>query len=165
MSPAHARLCRNLFVDADVGALRGACALAQQRGCPGDQVIGRQRGAQVVALDAALVVAFEMQCVAPVDQHEHRLQQVVAVGAPTGHMQEQVEFGRGRNVEQGFHAVIMGKPRQASSKIQQDAQYGAWGRCDAARCDAALIAGAQVDLPARVRGRAALDPVEQGLYR
>ena len=43
---------------------------------------------------------LEVQRVAPVDQHEHRLQQVVAVGAPADHVQEQVQLGRRRHVEQ-----------------------------------------------------------------
>ena len=46
----------------------------------------------------AVVAALEVQRVAPVDQHEHRLQQVVAVGAPADDVQEQVELGRRGNV-------------------------------------------------------------------
>jgi hypothetical protein len=44
---------------------------------------------------------FEVQRVGPVDQHEGRLQQVVAVGATPHHVQEEVQLGRRRQVEQG----------------------------------------------------------------
>ena len=47
--------------------------------------------------------SFKVQRVAPVDQHEDRLQQVVAVGPPARDVQEQVELGRCRHVVQRLH--------------------------------------------------------------
>ena len=55
-------------------------------------------GAQVVARQRAVAAPLEVQRVAPVDQHEHRLQQVIAVGAAADHVQEQVQLGRRRHV-------------------------------------------------------------------
>jgi hypothetical protein len=43
----------------------------------------------------------------PVEQHEDRLQQVVAVGAPAGDVQEQVQLGRRRHVVQRAHRLAV----------------------------------------------------------
>jgi len=68
--------------------------LLQQAGSANDQVFGGQVcGRKVFAADAAVVAQFEVQGVAPIDQHEDGLQQVVAVCAPAGDVQKQIEFG------------------------------------------------------------------------
>ena len=97
--PGHA------LVDADVGAERAAAGLLQRARGAQAQVVGRQRRAEVVALQPAVGAALEVQRVAPVDQHEHRLQQVVAVGAPADDVQEQVELGRRRHVVERVSSV------------------------------------------------------------
>ena len=56
-------------------------------------------------LSCAVAAQLEVQRVAPVDQHEDRLQQVVAVGAAAGDVQEQVELGRRRQVVDGLHRL------------------------------------------------------------
>jgi len=108
-APAHPGLGRNAFVNADIGTLRGACGFLQQSGRAGDQVICGQGGCQVMASNLAVCAQLEVQRVAPVDQHEYRLQQVVAVCTAPRHVQEQIELGRGWNVEKGFHAEMIGK--------------------------------------------------------
>src|SRR3954462_13778006 len=62
-----------------------------------------------------------MQGVVPVDQHEGRLQQVIAVGPPAGDVQEQVELGRRRNVVEG--------PHQCSKTTRRSAAGGGVARC------------------------------------
>ena len=57
-----------------------------------------QRLREVVPLQPSVGAPLDVQRVAPVDQHEHRLQQVVAVGASPDHVQEQVQLGRRRDV-------------------------------------------------------------------
>ena len=52
-----------------------------------------------------------MQRVTPIDQHENRLQQVVAVGAATRDVQKQVQFGRRRDIMQRFHGLIITRVR------------------------------------------------------
>ena len=84
---------------------RGCCRWPLQRARRAQaQVVGRQWRAQVVALQPAVVARLEVQRVGPVDQHEHRLQQVVAVVAPADHVQEQVQLGRRRHVVQRAQA-------------------------------------------------------------
>lgn len=76
-------------------ALRARSDLAGQRG------VG---GLNVFAADGAVVWArFDVQGVAPVQQQEHRLQQVVAVCAAANDVQKQVDLGRGWQVVERAH--------------------------------------------------------------
>jgi hypothetical protein len=85
-----------LLVHRDVHAQRRA-GLRLQRACGAQaQVVGRQRRPQIVACQGAVLAQLEVQPVAPVDELEHRLQQVVAIGAAPHHMKEQVQLGRRR---------------------------------------------------------------------
>ena len=119
---AHAGLGWNAFFDGNVHPLGAAGVLLQQLGCTGDQVGGREGRGQVLAADGAARPFIKVQRVAPVDQHEDRLQQVVTVGAPTGDVQKQVEFGWSGNVVQRFHAEIIASARAEGSAVEQDAQ-------------------------------------------
>ena len=78
---AHAGAPGHLLVDRDAGPQRTARGLLQGPGGAQAQVVGRQRRAQVVAKQLAVAPQFQVQRVGPVDQHEYRLEQVVAVGA------------------------------------------------------------------------------------
>jgi hypothetical protein len=51
----------------------------------------------------AVVAQREVQRVAVVDQLEHGLQQVIAVGTAAIHVQEEIELGRSRAVFQRSH--------------------------------------------------------------
>jgi hypothetical protein len=44
-----------------------------------------------------------MQGVAPIDEHEHRLKQVIAIRALARDVQKQIQFGRGQNMGQRTH--------------------------------------------------------------
>ena len=72
-----------------------------------DQILRRQGRAfaQVFAGDAAIGTVLNVQRVAPVNEHEDRLHQVVAVGAPPRNVQEQVELCRGWQVVERLHRV------------------------------------------------------------
>jgi hypothetical protein len=48
-----------------------------------------------------------MQGIAPVDQHEDRLQQMVSVRATACDVQKKIQFGRGRHIMQRFHGWII----------------------------------------------------------
>jgi hypothetical protein len=74
--------------------------LQEPRGAQYQVVGGQGRHPEVFALMLPSGRTLEVQGVAPVDQHEHRLQQVVAIGAPPGDVQEQVQLGRSRHVVQ-----------------------------------------------------------------
>lgn len=63
-----------------------------------DKIVWRQSFGQVPAGDDPVATEFEVKGVAPVDQHENRLQEVVTIRAAPGDVQEQVEFGRCRYV-------------------------------------------------------------------
>ena len=83
----------------------GARVGLQQAQRAHDQVLlFRHAGHVVDAADGAVVAQVEMQDVAVVDQLEHRLQQVVAVGAAADDVQEQVELGRRRAIVQRTYA-------------------------------------------------------------
>ena len=86
------------------------------------------------------VAAFEVQRVAPVDQHEHRLQQVVAVVAAADDMQEQVQLGRRR------HVVQRAQRPSRSGALQPDPQRRPAGGCRARRSDDPPSELRQVDL-------------------
>jgi hypothetical protein len=94
--------CLSIVMSTPSGCRWPACSGARHAGT------GRRRAgrAEVVALQPAVVAPFEVQRVAPVDQHEGRLQQVVAVGASADHVQEQVQLGRRRQVVQGCAGLI-----------------------------------------------------------
>ena len=102
---AHAGLCGNALGHPDVDALAAARGGLQCAGCAHDEVLGGQgrATAQVFARHGAIGAALEVQRVAPVHEHEHRLQQVVAVGAAARDVQEQVEFGRCGHVVERLH--------------------------------------------------------------
>ena len=90
----------------------------------------------------AVVAALDVQRVAPVDQHEHRLQQVIAVGAPADDMQEQVELGRRRRRRRA-----RARPSRSARRSRPDAHASATGAAAVARCAASrsVVEARQVD--------------------
>ena len=118
-------------------------------------------GAEVVALQLAVVAALEVQRVGPVDQHEHRLQQVVAVGAPADDVQEQVQLGRRRQVVQRAFMRAAGPSRRArivtaggASRRGLDPAFGAARQADvpAELLEAGFAAGQRLRCARRARG-------------
>ena len=101
---AHAGTPGHALGDRDVGTERAAAGRLQRAGSSQAQVIGGQRGAQVVARDPAVAAPLEVQRVGPVGQHKGRLQQVVAIWAPADDMQEQVQLGRRGDLVQRLQA-------------------------------------------------------------
>ena len=85
------------------------------------QVVGGQRRAQVVATDGRVGGGFDVQAVAPIDQHEDRLQSVVTIGHAAQHMQKQIDFGRCRYVVDRVHGVGM-PSKYSSGHSVEDAQ-------------------------------------------
>ena len=102
---AHAGAAHGTRLSIEMSAPSARAAGCLQRaGGAQAQVVGRQRrrrGRRARSWPSSR--ALEVQRVAPVDQHEHRLQQVVAVGAPADDVQEQVELGRRRQVVERLH--------------------------------------------------------------
>ena len=78
-----------------------ACRLQGTRR-PHNQIVVWKRRAEVFPADLAVRPKFKMKRVAPVNQHENGLDQVVAIAASACDMQEQVELGRRADVIQGF---------------------------------------------------------------
>jgi hypothetical protein len=99
----------NLFVHRDVRTIGAARVPLQQVGGAGDQVLRRQGRCQVFAADDAAWALFKMQGVTPIDQHENRLEQMVAIGAAASDVQKQIQLGRGWNVVKRFHGGIINK--------------------------------------------------------
>ena len=54
------------------------------------QVVGWQLGAEVVTLDLAVVAQFNVQFIGPVNGQEDGLQQVIAISAATGDVQNRL---------------------------------------------------------------------------
>lgn len=103
----HTGLGGDVLLNLDLGAEGASCPLLQGTSGPGDQVIGRERFGQVLAGDTAIVPEGEMKRVAPVDHDENRLQEVITVRSTSGHVEEQVEFGRSLNIVQRDHGRIV----------------------------------------------------------
>ena len=106
-------------------------------------------------LRRAVGAQLEMQRVAPVDQHEDRLQQVHAVGPAPDDVQEEVELGGRRNVVECLHAVLQDDPqvglgRAARARLAATRPWANWDRSA---------------LPAGHRRVDAAQPVEQGRHR
>jgi hypothetical protein len=71
----------------------------QQARSPYRQIVVRRYTRQIRGADyLAIFPLSEMQKITTIDQLEHRLQQVVAIGPAAEHMQEQVELGRRRAI-------------------------------------------------------------------
>ena len=123
---------------------------------------------------AAVVAALEVQRVAPVDQHEQRLQQVVAVGAPADDVQEQVQLGRRRHVVERAQrssacsrAVELDPHRRPAAAARASAATAPSAKRREVDAPAELLeAGARGLRRARRAGpRPAAQPVEPGLDR
>jgi hypothetical protein len=89
-----------------------------------------------------------VQCVAPVDQHENRLQQVVAIVPAPGDVQKEIQFGGGWNVVKGQHR----ERRQGGVRVQQYAQHGGWWWLGACGTQASFVQLLQVCLPTASQG-------------
>ena len=114
------------------------CRLQRARGAQA-QVVGRQRRRPGRGAPARPSLApLEVQRVAPVDQHEHRLQQVVAVGAPPDDVQEQVQLGRRRHVEERLQRSWRAGPACARSRHRPAAR-------SRRASDQAVVEAGQVD--------------------
>ncbi|MEY4345802.1 MAG: hypothetical protein RL032_1634, partial [Pseudomonadota bacterium] len=57
--------------------------------------------------DLTVRAQVKVQRVAPINQHESRLQQVVAVRTPPSDVQKEIKFGRGRYVVERLHGGII----------------------------------------------------------
>ena len=99
----HAGAPGHMFVNMDVRAQLASGGLLKQVGGFQAQVVFRQAGTQVVALDVAIAPRVDVQGVRPVDQHEHGLQQVVAVGSTSDNVQKQIQLGRCQQVMKRCH--------------------------------------------------------------
>ena len=86
---------------------RAGAGLLQGPGGTDDQVILWQGCGQVFTADDTIRSELEVQRVAPVNQHEYGLQQVVAVGTATGDVQKQVQLGGCRDVVERLHGRIV----------------------------------------------------------
>lgn len=95
-SATQAGLCGDVFRDADMYPLRATGGLLQRTCGAHDQIVRRQGAGKVFTCDGPIAAHLEMQNIAPIDQHEDRLQQVIAIGPATRDMQKQVQFGRRR---------------------------------------------------------------------
>ena len=93
------------LVNVDVGAERGSAGLLQRARRAQTQIVVGQGRRQIVPPQRRVSAALNVQRVGPIDQHEHRLQRVVAVGTAPDHMQEQVHLCRRTEVVQRFHGV------------------------------------------------------------
>ncbi len=97
----QAAALRNAFFQCNLRALARARGALQRMGRAQRQVIDFGNAGQCRRpADDAVGAYLEMQRVAQVDETEDRLQQVIAVGAATHHVQEQIQFGGSRNVVQ-----------------------------------------------------------------
>ena len=114
-APGHAacrsRCRRPARVPLAACSARAARRHRSSAGSGGAEVVARQRGRR----------ARSSKCrrVAPVDQHEHRLQQVVAVGAPPDHVQEQVQLGRRRHVVERAQAHGVGSVQRGRAAVHR----------------------------------------------
>lgn len=152
-SATQAGLCGDVFRDADMYPLRATGGLLQRTCGAHDQIVRRQGAGKVFTCDGPIAAHLEMQNIAPIDQHEDRLQQVIAIGPATRDMQKQVQFGRRRHVVQGLH----GK----RSEAQDNAQRSARQRLLARGRQAPLLQGIEVGAPAGDLEGFALQPAEK----
>jgi hypothetical protein len=100
---AHSRFRRDALFQHDVRPFGRAAGPRQRTRCAQRQVVLRKCGAHVFAAERAARPPLEMQRIAPVQQHEGGLQQVVAVGPAPSDVQEEVELGRRGHVVQRPH--------------------------------------------------------------
>ncbi|KGI77184.1 hypothetical protein LF63_0111260 [Oleiagrimonas soli] len=97
---------RNTLGDAQIGAASAARVLPQQvRGAQHQILLGRHLRDTRTADQTLVVAQTHMQVVAPVQQTEHGLQQVIAVLATTDDAQKQIELGRRRPDAPRVHGV------------------------------------------------------------
>ena len=83
----------------NVHAFLAVCGILKQTCSPNGQVVVFVDVAILCdSPDLPVVTASEMQLVIQTDQLESCFQQVVAIVAPTGYMQEKIQFGRCRTV-------------------------------------------------------------------
>ncbi len=69
--------------------------LQEARGAYGEVALFRHAGQIALAHHPAIVTQGEMHGIGAVDETEHALQQVIAVSATAGHVEEQIELGGG----------------------------------------------------------------------
>src|SRR5690606_6860910 len=106
---------RQALVEADFGAARAARVRLQQAGGAHDEVVGDADPAAVAAQhDIRAVRGGKFQDIAVIEQLKQRLQQVVAVAAPSDDVQEEVEFGGGKQAERDVHSTRHSPMRKVS---------------------------------------------------
>jgi hypothetical protein len=64
-----------------------------------------QRAAKVLAQELAIFSQVKVKHIPPVDQHEGRLQQVIAIGSTASDVQKQIQFAWRRDMMQGLHDI------------------------------------------------------------
>ena len=85
-----------MLFDADANPFANLEARLQQaRGSEQDIILGGDRCC-LRFVNAAISRQFELEPVAQIDKLKHGLQQVIAIGAPPGDVQHEVELGRRR---------------------------------------------------------------------
>src|SRR5256885_10844618 len=77
-----------------------------------------------------------MQRVMPVQQHEDRLQKVIAIGAAAGDVEEQVELGRSRHVVERAHGLERMRKKRQVRQLGMEQARPAEIRVCRARCAA-----------------------------
>jgi hypothetical protein len=58
-----------------------------------------------LAQNLAIFLQVKVQYIPPIDQHESRLQQVIAIGAAASDVQKQIQFARRGDMVQGLHDI------------------------------------------------------------
>ena len=123
--------CSENCIDDDVDAETAISGVLQALSCTNREIVrfGDATGGLPMANDPAVIAYPQADPVAPVEQPEHGLQRVVAIGTAAGDLQEQVELGRGRpgrpavGVARRVHGCA--KPSDQASTIKRTL---AWSR-------------------------------------
>ena len=97
------RAARRASCSAVAGANREVASAAQRRELVADATI------------APSARCVERDRVAEVERHEQRLEQVIAVGAPTRHVQEQIELRRAREPSACASGIVAARPLHAAA--------------------------------------------------
>ena len=92
-SAAHAGLRWNGLFNGDVRTQGGAAGLLQKPGSACNEVVFWQLEGQIFAADLAIPSKVKVQGVIPINEHEHRLQKVIAVVFSACDVQKQIELG------------------------------------------------------------------------
>lgn len=97
-------------MDSYVRASPAACGFLERVGGTQHEIKGRQWRIDVFPAELPVGADLKVQRVAPINQHEDRLQQVVPIVSAACDVQEQIQFGGGWDVVKRKHEKrLMGK--------------------------------------------------------